>query len=156
MHYQYNKSKIMTTINLPEFQSYTLQNFHEYLLLQATYDFQIVFPKETSSNDCNETIHWEYMIALYIGQELANLSRVFSYYSPSPLVHGRFQFDVNTACLLLLAKTLHRVVQSLYCNEELPDSDLHEDATEFWIKTTNENITPACGGLLYIAYEYFD
>ena len=70
----------MVQINLNEFYIYNWSQLLEFIQLQEGNEYCITIPKKTvATKDCDFNVFWEYYHAAFVGQELAIISRSFSY-----------------------------------------------------------------------------
>ena len=139
----------MLTINILEFIDYDKSALKEYLVIHNETDFKINIRKEFCYPEYPKiNIANEYHLVAYSFSMLADLSTVFSYFTPSPFLNSDFYCIITTGNMGLLAETLFTIIKGLY----LPDTHFFEifkdNMNQYFEKLKNEKKYFRTAGLL--------
>jgi hypothetical protein len=126
-------------------------------MMQSETAYRIIMHKETDTLSDRFDIMWEYHLAGFIGLKLFEISETFAYYVPAVQLKQPFFFELTISDPEKLADTLYFVITGLYENNQDITLQFHEQATNHFINAfQEEEMQPACFGLLEIAHRYLD
>jgi hypothetical protein len=147
----------MHTLNLNEFEHYDSKSLYAYIMMQSEQEYRIIMHKETDATSDRFDILWEYHHAAFVGHKLFEIAETFAYYVPSVKTKTPFFFEVLIADPERLVDILFFFITGLYENDQDITIQFHEQATNHFIHAfEEEEMQPACFGLLEIAHRYLD
>ena len=145
----------MKKLILKDMEGFDFVSVYKYFISAPSFAYEIHLEKKYFGKKDYYSTFQNYCAAAYIGQQLFNAARVFTYWVPSPLVKDPFIFYVEIDDVEDFADVIYHIVSSYinYYNLELY-SKFREKSLKFYATATTHSVNYAGWGLLDAARDF--